>query len=1010
MTIVDLDPRPDPQATRGRAARSDAPTASTVTVRLPARTTDTYPAPRPASTDDLARVAALWQDPVLREAVMLASPDLAASADAVVAGRTTAPKRLAALRRSLLKYAIRASTRPTPFGLFSGVAAAEFGPGPLTVAERGHRKNVRLGQPVVRELRRRAEGEPGRLHVSLNPVAVVREDRLYLPFREGDKDGQDTRVDVKLGPALAHVLEVLQGPTLVGDLVASLRDRFAGAERSMIEGFVSELISTGVLLTELAPSAFDDDPAARLLAHGDEATADVQVYRERYTSTDLGEGRPGLAELLEHLEAIDDQGLQRGLQVDLAFSCEGGLPLAVRRTAVDLADALCRLTTFVAESPGLTRHADRFVERFGDVEVPLLEALDPVLGIGMPGGYPTSTHPAEPMTPVESSELSTLFAALLERARRTGSTTVAIGDDELNALPVRGATPASVDLFLQLAGDGDAPMISLGATGAAMPAGRSSGRFAAATPALADHMRRCARHDEDSHPRHLLLELDYLSALSAANNVALAPSVYRHRLALTSPPRDSTDRTVHDLLLGVEEGRFYLRDRVTGAQVLTRRSNLVTTTIAADLVRFLEEVSDDGLVRPSWTWGGLEGRLDFYPEVTARGVVLSPAKWRVPATVTDPATARAWHATAGLPRFCYVGSEDNRLLLDLSDEEHLDLLVREVTPGLSYVLAAPHPTDLGLAHGAQGRRYATEVVVSVLRTPPGTLLPVPPVKPLYDATEQSRFLAPGDRWWYADVYCEPGSQPAVLTAVRDELGAVPGGWFFIRYQDGRHHLRVRLRAETTDPAALSAVLSALRSRRLVSTFTFRPYERELERYGGAALLDVCEHLFCVETALLAAHPQLCAPASAMRTSASVDTADLERGLALCEAWISGLGIDDDTIREMLGLAVTGYQHEFSERSPALRKAVRGLRPADLGPAGDDVVGLLPPALQNVTQALAADTNVNPHSVRLSLLHMWCNRLGWPRDREYQLIFAAHQRLMARRHRGDQQRGTTGAPR
>lgn len=39
-----------------------------------------------------------------------------------------------------------------------------------------------------------------------------------------------------------------------------------------------------------------------------------------------------------------------------------------------------------------------------------------------------------------------------------------------------------------------------------------------------------------------------------------------------------------------------------------------------------------------------------------------------------------------------------------------------------------------------------------------------------------------------------------------------------------------------------------------------------------------------------------------------------------------------------------------------------------------------------------------YTVELSLLHMWCNRLGFSRQEEFQLCFAARNRVRARIHR------------
>jgi hypothetical protein len=69
-----------------------------------------------------------WQDPVvLREAVASASPPLALRADRIAAGRGVPARQVRSAAVALARYQLRAAGRPTPFGLFAGVAGARFG-------------------------------------------------------------------------------------------------------------------------------------------------------------------------------------------------------------------------------------------------------------------------------------------------------------------------------------------------------------------------------------------------------------------------------------------------------------------------------------------------------------------------------------------------------------------------------------------------------------------------------------------------------------------------------------------------------------------------------------------------------------------------------------------------------------------------------------------------------------------------------------------------------------------
>src|ERR1700745_388903 len=85
-------------------------------VRAPLLPIDAYPS-------DEAHEARLRDDPRFRTALAVATPSLSAALDR----SATSDQERARLRGKLLRYMIRATTRPTPFGLFAGVGLVTWG-------------------------------------------------------------------------------------------------------------------------------------------------------------------------------------------------------------------------------------------------------------------------------------------------------------------------------------------------------------------------------------------------------------------------------------------------------------------------------------------------------------------------------------------------------------------------------------------------------------------------------------------------------------------------------------------------------------------------------------------------------------------------------------------------------------------------------------------------------------------------------------------------------------------
>ena len=88
------------------------------------------------------------------------------------------------LRRKLLRYLIRMSTRPTPYGLFAGVALARFGSRTdLALADHPPRRRTRPDMAWLLNFVARLESSPEvRIHLNFlgNPAARISAGRVYL--------------------------------------------------------------------------------------------------------------------------------------------------------------------------------------------------------------------------------------------------------------------------------------------------------------------------------------------------------------------------------------------------------------------------------------------------------------------------------------------------------------------------------------------------------------------------------------------------------------------------------------------------------------------------------------------------------------------------------------------------------------------------------------------------------------------------------------------------------------
>ncbi|MCC3776353.1 lantibiotic dehydratase [Streptomyces sp. UNOB3_S3] len=1031
--------------------------ADRVLIRTPVHSTDFYP-DRPAEENPLDGIRALWADDVFRESVRVASSVLADQVDALLStsagpcggdgdgdrkkpggkDRKEADKKAGSLHRALLKYAIRIATRTTPFGVFGGSTLAGFGDEPLVLGRPGeHRKHARVGFPWLKQLTDRAVAElGGRIRVVANPTTHLSGDRIVVMVNPQAADGKVHETSsVRYTPPVRHVMGMAGRPVTLTAIREGLGEAFPDAPGEVLVRFVDELVERGILIRELTPSAFDTDPAARWARAGLDADGEVagrlRAAREAvdaYRATRVGEGIGELNAVYAALRT-DANATQEQLQVDLTLAMSGQVPAGVAPKVEAAVSAMIRMSLLSARFPELQRHTERFAEAFGQTLVPLHRVFDPVRGIGAPAGYPGSSHRMSESSYGEDEVFlfgRRLRAELIDRARRTGETTVRITEDDLAAFPpAPGAPPTSYDVFFQL--DGGRPgldggelggelgqegevRITLSPIGVAIPAGKASGRFAYGDPSVDAHVRELTAAEKAAHPDAILCELDYVSNRARVNNVVVAPSVYDHQLKVTTGVFDDDlpapeQIAFADLLVGADGGRFHLVHAPTGKPVAIRTANLVNPEIATGVVRFLQELALDGSVRPAWTWGEMEPLVDFLPGVEFGGVTLSLPTWRVPPLSGTPdeqdERLRRWAVEAKLPQYVYIGMLDNRLLLNLSDRIHRDLLRREVADGHESVTEAPVPGRMGIVRDHDGRRYASEGVFSAVARRP-VPVPPPPPAPRFDVTADAvRTLPPGTEWWYLRVYGDREKQQEILTRLAAGLADVPDQWFHIRYADPDDHLRIRVRSAAVPLDRVRELIGGCVRDGLAHRFSVDTYVRELERYGGVDAMPVAERVFCAESRFLAAHPGLCLAPEAMAAAYRLEEDEkldgtlgriLRDAAHLMDHYLAALELTAEETDDLLDIVASGYRSEFASADPGLRKAVRPLvrqRPSEAAVAAGPLLrDALSPDTRALNRLLAKDDR--PWRLRAmtlqSLLHMFANRMGLPRNREYQALF------------------------
>jgi thiopeptide-type bacteriocin biosynthesis protein len=809
--------------------------------------------------------------PDVREALYLASPGLVRRlADGNPDDRVAA---------SVTAYLVRMCTRATPFGLFAGCAVGSIGD---TTALRvdgpdGTTRHSRPDTEVLASLVDRLLAEPStRLAMVVEPnssryraAGAMRliESRL----RQGRRSHH--LVVIEDDEPLRVALDAASGGCAV-DKVAEAVQAHAGVEQDEARDYVDALVDAKVLTPMAEPAVTGPEPLAHVLTSlraqdlAEPSTALQRVADELARMDSAGIGNPPeeygfVAETLLDLAGGDDDA--RLIQVDLHRAGSG---LTLGRDDVGLlaeaVDLLHKLSPGL-EDPALARFKTEFAERYEDREVPLMEALDEEMGIG----YDRSTHPAADESPllvgldlggvVGDSAFSARDAALLDvviRGRDSGADRLELDADTVARLAAGTSLPLpdALAVFACMLDDGIEIHSVTGPSGAEL-----LGRFCHGDTRLHEAVRNHLRAEEAHQPSVVFAELVHLPE-GRIGNILARPVLRDYELVLLGRSGAPADRQlrVDELTLRMDGQRLVLYSPRLDAEV---RPRLTTAHNPAwrgfGVYRFLAALQRAGVASAlAWDWGALAGAPTL-PRVTAGRLVLARARWRLSAaelkTVTGADAAGGWAALVsqrGLPPQVLIADGDNRLYVD-TESPALIAAAAKVLRGRTGAFVEEVLAD-GVAAGPQGR-FVQELIVPFTRP----VDPAPAPQP-WRAPHVQRTFAPGSEWLYLKIYTGTATADRILT---DTLGpvidrlrqdGVVDQWFFLRYSDPEHHLRLRLHGDPSSlrdhalPALTDAVTSLIEDS-MVSKLALDTYHREIERYGGDDGIELAEQIHAADS-------------------------------------------------------------------------------------------------------------------------------------------------------------------
>jgi thiopeptide-type bacteriocin biosynthesis protein len=817
---------------------------------------------------DASNFTSLFLNNDFHDAILLASQDLFNS---VI-------NKKGLYSESLFRYATRSCFRSTPFGLFSAVSVVDWGESSkIQLADL--RKRIVMDIQVINSVVDKIHADENVLkeltYTINNSLYVIGNMVRYVEWNALNGARNYVLSEVELCEELKAIISTAQSPVSFRSLAETLVQKNIKTEDA--DDFLIELIKNRILVSHLEPeitshmTAWDTlrsklenlchiEKIFSVCKQMDEVSKLISVANCHNASI-----QQIVSDLKMTFNKFQVSNVRNPIRLDLVRSCkERTLDKTIKQNLTNAIQILTKLHGDVKHEH-LEQFKTRFINRFGEREIPLMDALDSLTGVGYPeASYETTntlTSDLSLQVPEPSTGFSQLELFLIKKLKchcLTGSReAIEISEDDLNqfngsdqSLPNSFSVYFRVTDFLR----NEILVESIGGANAI----QCLGRFGTLDSEIYDLAESVSKLEVQQQEGRIIAEIVHLPE-DSYGNAMLRPAFFEFEIKYLSNGCASEYKTIriNDLYVKLNQGKVVLYSKKLNKEIVPRLSNAHNHNLSPlPVYRFLCDLqSQDYHTNLSFSYGKLYDIFNFLPQVKIGSVIVHPATWTLTGEDFRPVLsssdtklaeeAAKFQAKYHLPQFISLIEEDQELFIDLKNlssvNSFLALLKRKERVTIREFLFDAHAPVLD----ENGQVFMNEFIATVQNTV---------CRPMSFQNHNSSVIRqtflPGSEWMYYKIYCSPKAMDKILIRLKpilDELvlSNVASKWFFIRFKESSHHIRLRILL--TVPMEFVKITQIFKNifeeylaLGIISNVSINMYERESDRYPK---IEYVESLF-----------------------------------------------------------------------------------------------------------------------------------------------------------------------
>lgn len=792
----------------------------------------------------------------------------------------------------LLKYYIRMSTRPTPFGLFSGVSMGKIGLETNIVRKNSDNESrIRLDMSclldIVNYLISIPEIQNQLLFYPNSSIHTFGNEIRYIDYSPKNNDMNFCLTKVDSSPYLQDILQLAKN----GINISKLSTKIANNEISQDQAtsFIRELIKNNILVSEIAPRLTGKEFNLFLLERIKTLNIDEKISEKLipiYKLLNLN-NKDLTVEHLFQIESIYESIIGKSyrknlFQADLFFQFSEN---SINESVINEIKNQCLAFWGIfgeSKNSDLDRFKLKFYEKYQDQEISLQVALDFDLGIG----YGSSTHNDSSTTHLLSdifntkkneteiqNEKETIDYWLEQKVSKLidkNEMELEIMENEIDFLNTKKQElPDGFYLLGQLIGS-NKKAIDLGnfnfvlKVGAGMSGANYISRFCYGIDSLSTHLSDHVKKEENNNPDAIYAEIVHLPR-PRVGNILQRPNLRDYEIIyLGNGDSDIKHKiTINDLFISIKNNKLILRSKRLNKRVIPRLTTAHFYDKGIPVYKFLCDLQFENQPnRMKWNWRRLKSQT-FLPRIRYKNIIIEKASWNINVfkhieydelILKNEKKIEPWVSAVSTTiiklnifKFVSISSHDNELFIDLTKNWGLKILANTLRKKKVVKLYESLNTNENcFINSKDGGLYTNEIVIPFYKKYDSSKSDINNNLSFHNYksnVKRNFYPIPKEKWLYVKIYCGTKISdeflkniinPFTKKIIEDNLITK---FFFIRYNDPDFHLRIRFL--TCNPESWVIILNLLKDYidlyiwdENIYNLQIDSYRREVERYGN----------------------------------------------------------------------------------------------------------------------------------------------------------------------------------